>query len=246
MAYQLIVWYELYKIIVNAIITSYQNMKTIIFLASVLISTNCYSQKLKIDQRPDSVKEDYMDAYQASQISKVDLLSVLDDLGVRIFKCQLLPKFTKTYQLSVTLDEFVNGKKVESKEISPDANNLYFYWEQNKQYTDYISKIKFVAKDVDSADLVTVDIMGNTIGGIKLMKQKKRIHQFYTWRAFSVINWELNKQVPMLIYSSSWYDKRFNIERSCGAVDLSKDKAATKDLIDNSPHYFMISYKITQ
>jgi hypothetical protein len=49
----------------------------------------------------------------------------------------------------------------------------------------------------------------------------------------------------MLVYSSSWYDKKYDIERSCGAVDLSNDQSATKELLSNSSHYFLISYKIS-
>jgi hypothetical protein len=130
-------------------------MKFILFVVCAIISLNSYGQNFKKDLRPDSVKEDYMDEYQAGQ-------------------------------------------------------------------------------------------MGNTTGGIKLKKHVERKHQYYLWRRFSETNWTLNSKTPMLVYSSSWYDKKFDLERSCGAVDLSKDKAATKELIDNSPHYFLISYKISE
>jgi hypothetical protein len=221
-------------------------MKLLPFIACTIISLNSYSQNFRKDTRPDSVKEDYMDNYQASQISKVDLLSALDNLGVRVFNCQLLPRFIKTYKLTVDLDEFVNGKIISTKDISPDEKNLYFFWDQDKQYADYINKIKLITRDADSVSVLTIDIMGNTTGGIRLKKHLGRKHQFYLWRRFSITNWTLNTKVPMLVYSSSWYDKRFDIERSCGAVDLSKDKAATKELIDNSPHYFLISYRISE
>ena len=221
-------------------------MKLLPVVVCILISINGYSQSFKKDTRPDKIKEDNMDAYQADQVSKVDLLTALDALGIRVFNCQLSPRFTKTYKLNVNLDEFVNGKKVSSKDISPSEKNIYFFWEQEKQYADYISKIKFISRDVDTAALLTIDIMGNTTGGIKLKKHTDRKHQFYSWRRYSLTNWKLNTEIPMLVYSSSWYDKRFDIERSCGAVDLSRNKAATKELMDSSPHYFLISYKISE
>lgn len=221
-------------------------MKLLPIVVCILVSVNAYAQSFKKDPRPDSVKEDFMDAYQADQISKVDLLTALDALGVRVFNCRLSPQFTNTYKLCVNLDEFVDGKKVSSKDISPSEKNIYFFWEKEKQYTDYISKIKFIARDIDTADVLTIDIMGNTTGGIKLKKHKDRKQQFYSWRRYSLTNWALNTETPMLVYSSSWYDKKFDIERSCGAVDLSNNKAATKELMDNSPHYFLISYKISE
>ena len=220
-------------------------MKILLFFASILISLNLYSQTFKKDIRPDSVKVDYMDEYQAGQISKVDLLRALNSIGIRVFNCQLLPRFTKSYKLTVDVDEYVNGKIISTKNVSPNEINIYFFWEHDKQYADYINQIKLFAHDADSVAVLSVDIMGNTTG-MKLKKHVDRKHQFYSWRRFSVTNWTLNAKIPMLVYSSSWYDKRFDIERSCGAVDLSKNKAATQELIDSSPHYFMISYKISE
>ncbi|MDB4901560.1 MAG: hypothetical protein JWQ63_841 [Mucilaginibacter sp.] len=94
-------------------------MKLLLFIACGLFSLNTYSQNFKKDLRPDSVKEDYMDEYQADQINKVDLLRALNSLGVRVFNCQLLPRFTKTYNLTVNVDEFVNGKMINTKNVSP-------------------------------------------------------------------------------------------------------------------------------
>lgn len=220
-------------------------MKFLLFIACGLISINSYSQNFKKDLRPDSVKEDHFDEYQADQISKVDLLRALNSLGVRVFNCQLLPRFTKTYKLTVDVDEFVNGKLINTRNVSPNEKNIYFFWEKDKQYADYADKIKIIARDADSVSMLSVDIMGNATGGIKLKKHLDRSNQWYGWRRFSETNWTLNAKIPMLVYSSSWYDKQFNVERSCGAVDLSKDKAATKELLDNSSHYFLISYIIS-
>lgn len=220
-------------------------MKFLAFFIGVFVCVNCYAQNLRKDTRPDSVKEDEMNVYQASQISKVDLLSALSDMGLRIFIVPIQPSFSKTYKLSIDLNEYVNGKLINTKEISPDENNLYFYYIKDKQYADYISRIKFVARDVDTASLLTVDIMGNTTGLI-LKKQKERLHQFYLWRSYSITKWRSGVEIPLLVFSSSWYDKKFNIERSCGAVDLSNDKAATDELLQNSHHYFIVSYKISE
>jgi len=221
-------------------------IKLLPLIACVLISINSYSQTFKKDPRPESAKEDYLNEYQANEISKVDLLSALNSLGVRVFNTQLLPRFTKTYNLTIDVDEYVNGKMINSRDVSPNEKNIYFFWEKEKQYADYISKIKLITRDTDSVSVLSVDIMCNTTGGIKLKKHLERKHQFYLWRRFSKTNWRLNVKIPMLVYSSSWYDKKFDIERSCGAVDLSENKAATKELIDNSPHYFLISYKISE
>jgi len=216
----------------------------LLFIACGLFSINTYSQNFKKDPRPDSLKEDYMDEYQAGQISKIDLLRALNSSGVRIFNCQLLPRFTKTYNLTVDVDEYLNGKLISTKNVSPNEKNIYFFWEKEKQYADYANKIQIITREADSVSVLSVDVMGNTTG-IRLKKQLDRKNQWYSWRRFSKINWTLNTKIPILVYSSSWYDKKYDIERSCGAVDLSDDKAATKELLDNSSHYFLISYKIS-
>ncbi|MFD0792982.1 DUF5041 domain-containing protein [Mucilaginibacter litoreus] len=217
-----------------------------LLIAFLILSLHAYSQTFKKDMRPDSLKDDFMDEYQAGQISKLDLLSAMNSLGVRVFNCNILPRFTKSYKLVIDVDEYVNGKMVGTKSVSPNEKNIYFFWEGEKQYADYINKIKFISRDVDSLSVLSVNVMGNTTGGIKLKKHSERKYQFYSWRRYSVTNWALNTKTPMLIYSSSWYDKRFDIERSCGAVDLSNNQAATKELLENSPHYFVVSYKVSE
>jgi hypothetical protein len=188
---------------------------------------------------------DEMNTYQASDISKVDLLSALNEMGVRLFNIPISPRFTKTYKLSINLDEYVNGKKVSTKNISPNSKNTYYYYVKEEQYADYMNKIKFITRDLDSTCLVNVNVMGNSMGGI-LKKHKERKYQFYSWRSYSATKWKLGIETPLLNFSSSWYDKKYDIERSCGAVDLSLDKASTDDLLKNSPHYFIISYMISE
>lgn len=220
-------------------------MKFLSFFIGVFVCANCCAQNLRKDIRPDSVKEDELNVYQASQISKVDLLSALSDMGLRIFIVPMQPGFTKTYKLSINLNEYVNGKLISTKDISPDESNLYFYYIKDKQFADYIRKIKFIARDADTASVLMIDIMGNKAGAI-LKKQKERLHQFYSWRSYSVTKWRLGVEIPLLVFSSSWYDKKYDIERFCGAVDLSNDKAATDELLHSSPHYFVINYKISE
>ena len=212
--------------------------------AATLVSVNTYSQTFKKDARPDSIKQDYFDEYQAGQISKLDILRALDGVGVRIFNCQLLPRFVKTYHITVDVDEYLNGRLISTKNISPNDKNTYAYWENEKPYADYLSNIQFSTLDSDTACMLKINMMGNS-SGMRLKKQQSRKNQWYSWRRFGKTNWTLNEKKPLLVYSSSWYDKKFDIERSCGAVDLSNDKEATKELLESSSHYFMVSYKVS-
>jgi hypothetical protein len=215
------------------------------FIGCLLMSVCSYSQTIKADARPDSLKFDNLDEYQTAQISKLDLLHALNSLGVRVFNCQFSPRFTKTYKLKIEVEEFVNGKAVGVTNISPNDNNLYFFWEGEKQYANYLDKINLIARDADSVSVLSVNLMGNSTG-MRLKKQTVRKNQFYSWRRYSKPVWKLNAKTPFLVYSSSWHDKQNNIERYCGAVDLSLSQAATKELMDLSPHYFVVSYTVSE
>ncbi|MDN5285611.1 MAG: hypothetical protein JWR38_1885 [Mucilaginibacter sp.] len=219
-------------------------MKSVLLGICVLLSIGAYSQDFKKDPRSENLKEDNYDAYQVSQISKTDLLKALEIAGVRIFNCPIAPKFDQTYKLVINLDEYVNGKKISTKNISPNQHNTYSFYEGEKLYFDYINELKFIAKDTesDSTAFLNVEVHGNTTG-INLKKNKERKYQYYQWRRFYKADWVLDKEIPVLVFASSWYDKKNSIERFCGTVDLSRDKNATDELLKNSPHYFIISYK---
>jgi hypothetical protein len=47
-----------------------------------------------------------------------------------------------------------------------------------------------------------------------------------------------------LVFASSWYDDRIKQDRFCGTSDLSLDEKATKELLNFSPHYYVISLKV--
>ena len=222
---------------------------------SILISINAISQeKYRKDERPQNVKEDTYNQYQTNRISELDMLVALELLGIRIFDIPISPAFEKEYSLSVKLDEYVDGKKISSKDILPDhptfKGNTYSHYiedpieQKNVWYFDYISKMTFFSKDNDTTIIVKLSHLAGSVEGIKIKKKTVREGQFYNWRSYSNVDWELNEEVPLLVFASSWYDEQFKIDRFCGTVDLSRDEKETKELLDNSPHYYIISLKV--
>lgn len=209
------------------------------------ISSFC--QEYQKDIKTKTQKEDLHNKYQSDLISKTDLLKALEMSGIGIFKFPL-DSFDKRYKLSINLDEYVDSKKVSSKTIY-SFNNTYIHYKEDssnaKAYFDYIDQLLFFYKETDSLSTLKIETYGGAIGGIKLKKNNARKNQYYNWRSYSKTNWSLNKNIPLLIYASSWYDKKYNFERFCGVVDLSKDEKGTKELLDNSPHYYLISYEVS-
>jgi len=230
--------------------------KGLMTLISVLISISAISQNTQYrkDDRPQHVKEDQYNQYQANNVSQTDILRALEIAGVRIFDIPITPVFEREYSLSLNLDEYKDGEKIDSEEL------LYYpFWRENTyahyiydsieqkdvRYFDYIPKLTiFTKNDNDTTEILNVRHLGLERRGIKLNKKKERDGQFYTWRSYSKTDWILSEEVPMLVFASSWHDGQY--ERFCGAADLSKDEEATKELLINSPHYFVLSLKVSE
>jgi len=227
--------------------------RVFVAILSVLISINVISQnrEYRKDERSQSIKEDRYDNYRINSISDLDILKALEIAGVKIFKVPIFPVFEKEYNLSVNLNEYVDGQKVNTKDIIQTyrGKNVYVHFakdvdEQEKvPYLDYIPKLTFFTKDNDSTLLLTVEHYGGS-SKTSLKKNIIRKSQFFDWRTYSQIDWKLNEEVPLLVYASSWYDENLKAERFCGISDLSEDEKETKELLDNSSHYYVITLKI--
>ena len=224
-------------------------MKTLFLtsIISILISISAISQDIQYrkDERPQNVKEDRLDLYQVNRISELDILKALEIIGVRIFGIPISPAFEKEYSISLKLDEYINGKKTNSQDITftPTGTNTYFYFEENVPYFDYLPKFTIFTHNNDTIERLTI----NSYQGNRREVLKKNIirkTQYYTWRAYSKIDWKLNEEVPLLVFASSWYDERIRTDRFCGVADLSLSEEDTKELFDNSPHYYVISLKV--
>ncbi len=100
-------------------------------------------------------------------------------------------------------------------------------------------------KNEDEKSTVTLETLSMTTGHV-LNKKKDRERQFYLWRKYAPVDWKLNKEIPLMALASSWFDEKYNVERFCGVVKLSPEDEQTKELLNNSPHYYIISYKISE
>ncbi|MCL2651661.1 MAG: hypothetical protein FWD60_11650 [Candidatus Azobacteroides sp.] len=106
--------------------------RVFVAILSVLISINVISQDIKYrkDERTPNIKEDGYDSYRVNRINELDILIALEIAGVRIFDVPISPVFEKEYNLSVNLDKYVDGQKVNSKDIIQTyrGKNVYVYF----------------------------------------------------------------------------------------------------------------------
>ncbi|GHV64656.1 hypothetical protein FACS1894199_03430 [Bacteroidia bacterium] len=227
-----------------------------IILAAMPFPTASYTavgQKYKKDMRPRAEKEDTQGMHQVDRITTLNLLKALKIAGVRIFVFPLQP-FDKKHYLSFYLNEYVDGKKIQTDNFSGiQISNDYMHTGGEKytagdkyKYYDYVDNITFYTKNVDSVATVSFDMYGSEFGGIKLHEKITREGQSYHWRSYSQTDWKIGEEIPLLVYASSWWDEEDKVGRFCGAVDLSEDEKETKKLLKSSPHYFVFTYKVNK
>ena len=222
-------------------------MKTTIALLSIIILcfANSFGQELKEDTRRKSLKEDGSDYYRVEQTSELDIIQALEVAGIRIYKFNL-GDFNKKYNFILLVDEYVEGIIINTDTLIYSSNEYHYFEKGKKDYfLDYIDQIKILTKVEDGKiefHIKTYEIWFKK----EIAYQKKDEDQFYNLRNYTDTKWALDHKVPLLVYASSWEDKKHGFQRFCGVTKLSENDEDTDELLSLSPHYFVISYKVTE
>ncbi len=219
-------------------------MKKLLTLLLILISINIHSQSNKIEDPQNQLeKEDPDNLYNEANISRLDLIEALELASIRIHKFNI-GEFDKEYNLQIFAEEYVNGKIIKTDTLL-DYTNDYDFEVDDEFYQGFIDQIKIFSKTEDN--ISTLDIRTYALSSKSEINLAKNDHrQFYTWREYANTKWEINKSIPLLIFASSWLDKKYNFHRFCGVVKLSNDDEKTEELLNSSPNYIIVSYKITE
>jgi len=228
-------------------------MKRLLSIFTILICLNLFSQNDKmeninqkevIDIRTQLEKEDSVNLYNQEEVTNLDLIEALEFASIRIHKFKI-GEFDKKYKLQIFADEYVNGKLIKTDTLL-DYNNEYVFFPTKEAYKKaYIDQIKILSKTVDNKSVLKFNLYSmSTQKEINLSKSSTQ--QFYNLREFNNVSWKLNNKIPLMIFASSWYDKRINSHRFCGVVKLNEEEDATKELLSNSPNYIIVNYKISK
>ena len=210
-----------------------------------LCLANSLGQELKEDTRRKSLMEDGFDYYRVEQTSELDIIQALEVAGIRIYKF-MLGDFDKKYNFILSLDEYVEGNIINTDTLIYSSNEYHYFEKGKKDYfLDYIDQIKIFTKVEDGKiefHIKTYKISFKK----KITYQKKDEDQFYNLRNYTDTKWVPEHKVPLLVYASSWEDKKYGFQRFCGVTKLSENDDGTEELLSLSPHYFVISYKVTE
>jgi hypothetical protein len=216
-------------------------MKPLLITLITLLPLSAISQEALKDNRTQLQKEDSFNLYNQEDITTLDMLEALDLASIRIHKFAL-GRFDKKYNLQIIADEYYQGKIVNTDTLV-DYNNTYLYWIDEKDYGGVIDQIKIFTKtDNNQAELMIKTYSMSTRKEVSLDIEDER--QFFVWRAFENAEWKLEQKVPLLVFASSWLDKKYDFHRFCGVMKLNEGERDTKKLFRDSPNYILISYRV--
>ncbi len=207
-----------------------------------LICSSGFSQKYKIDNRAQEEKEH---TYNTEDIGLADLIEMLKFQGIEINKFKL-GKFDRRYIIYMLADEYLDGKMI-STDTLLNTSNTYVYFESEEPLYHYIDQITIMSRDFpeEKKSQLMIKTYGFSTTRSIEMKNTEKENVLY-WRKYLDTEWELNKKIPLLIYASSWLDKRYNVRRFCGVQYLKENDEDTNELLNSSPNYVKISYFVTE
>ena len=223
---------------------NYTNMKKTIslILFAFFLQLNANSQDFKTDNRSQPEKEDGGGDFQSDIISNIDLLQALELAGLKVHRFNI-GTFDHKYSIHFILKEYLNGEIVKTDTIM-NTNNTYAYYEKDIRYNDYINQIKVLTQQED--EQLKVKISTFSVSWLsKIDYHVSDNNQNYYLRYYSNTSWIENKDIPLFVFASSWKDKKHGFYRFCGTTRLDDNDSETKALLKLSPHYYKLSYIVS-
>ncbi|MCZ4696028.1 DUF5041 domain-containing protein [Ancylomarina euxinus] len=215
----------------------------LIFCFISIFAIGTMSQVYEPDRRSQLERNDDYCEYMPEKLTKLDLIQALEVAGVRINIFDL-GDFDKTYKLTISLDEYVDSKRLTTDIIFRGDNETTYYKENDERYfIDYIKQIKIFSKESDESLLLHIKTLSYDLKR-KITFKLKNEEQYYSLKAYANTKWELNKKIPLLVYASSW--ERDGSEIICGSLLLEENEKGTDRILSSSPHYFIVSYEVRE
>jgi hypothetical protein len=227
-------------------------MKKFIISFAITISIFCCSEKQEeqkeitevIPETNQTKREDPLNLFNSEKMNSIDLLEALDFIGVQIHKADL-GEFDKRRNLLVLIEEFENGVLKTTDTIASIDNEYYETNDENERPTiGLIDQLKIFTKTNNEKSELNIKTYNGLITKEVVELKKVDDDQFFLWIKYKESTWKANKKVPLMVFASSWFDENINNYRFCGIAKLTENTEATDELLENSPNYLMLSYKV--
>lgn len=193
-----------------------------------------------------------------------NVYNIFDAMGVKIAHFDLSALRDETYKLSLYIDEYLNGEKLERvfegyiignnwQELPKDADqrkefikkkNLDVPRKATRWHIDKMS-IYLVPKNDSISKIVIRTPRRNTIKEVRLQAVPQYYYKLirYDFRPFAIapLTDQQRQEIPLAIYNSFWFDPKIDICRSCyGDITASM----SEDVFTLSPHYYVIGIRL--
>jgi hypothetical protein len=191
------------------------------------------------DERLNNIKDD--------QISQEDLKSVLEILGIEIFKYKV--NFQPEQKCKVVLYQQEYEKRNKIKDITIyGAQSPYRAFEDGKEIYKPLELIKIVTRVSPSEYTVNISI-GNTRYAGYPTKFDTIYKNSHAYKSFILpVKYEFGDTIPLLLLGSFWDsmspDGKMKFQRFCLEKELNPD--LTNKAFDYMPHYFIFGIRVEE
>ena len=226
-------------------------MKYLTIVLSLLASTASYaSDSLMVRQTEPELSDIYV---------------ALESLGVTMYRFDLKDFLSARYNVSVHIDEFVNGEKTSGSPEFSLGTNIQSLKEFDETERDFIREKYDIPEDSyewdritditihtrgqnDSSAFIIADIAGagRCSFPVKRYPTGPDSTYFYHSRPFSFNGIQYDSttvSIPLVLYGSGWYDQEHNLVRFCGEEKIDPEMQA--EILGYLPHYYIVYLKMS-
>lgn len=219
-------------------------------LALILSSVSYAADSLKVRQTEPELSDIYV---------------ALESLGITMYRFDLKDFLSARYNVSVHIDEFVDGEKTSGSQEFSLGTNVESLKGFDETEQDFIRKKYDIPEDSYEWDRIT-DITIHTCGQndssafiiadiagagrcsfpVKRYPTGPDSTYFYHSRPFSfngIQHDSTTVSIPLVLYGSGWYDQEHNLVRFCGEEKIDPEMQA--EILGYIPHYYIVYLKMS-
>lgn len=178
-----------------------------------------------------------------------DIYNALSLLGVNAYRFDLSSFADKEYSFDVYIDEYKDGKTEEVQRWE-FGSNWRDPWEEGGETERQLAFKEMTIYSVERGDSTVIfnfDFHG--MGSLSLTltlytfpDQKK---PSYAGRKFIILPMEgKNAKIPLIFFSSFWWDEEYNIYRSCMENEINPD--LSNEAISKIMHYYILGIEVSE
>lgn len=193
-----------------------------------------------------------------------DIFNVLSDMGIEMFRYDLSAFNDSVYVVEAYVEEYEGNsptgyvrtfeldRNICSLEDEPEEERLSLrkehkipdgenYWENIRDLSIYLRHMS------DNDSVAIIRISEPNIGkSISVQLKLHPIDSFgvymYDTRDFELKKMEHDKDIPLLLYGSWWYEPSTSLFRFCGENEIDVEKKAA--ILKYIPHYYIIGIRM--